>query len=138
MKKGIDELSNRLEKWVYFFLHAEDTKQKDLSKIVGSDEIIERAYEELDRFSWDDKDLMKYEDAEKREADHQATLDQKFDEGQAKGRAEGREEGRAEERLTLARRLLAKHDPEYVAEIAGLKLQQVEQLLKELDSPTHT
>jgi len=141
MKKKIDQLSNRLEKWVYFFLHAEDTKEKDLAKIVGSDEIIERAYEELDRFSWDDKDLMKYENAEKREADHQAILSQKLDEGIAIGRAEGLVEGEAkghakglvegEEKgkIDIIRRLLAKYPPEFVAEMTGLTLQQIEQFL---------
>ncbi|MGR3952220.1 MAG: PD-(D/E)XK nuclease family transposase [Chlamydia sp.] len=50
-EKGIDELNTIIEKWVYFFKYAEEISQEHVAKIVGSDEVLERAYEELDRFS---------------------------------------------------------------------------------------
>jgi predicted transposase/invertase (TIGR01784 family) len=65
----------------------------------------------------------------KREADHQAILSQKLDEGIAIGRAEGLREGEEKGKINIARRLLAKYPPEAVAEMTGLTLQQVEQLL---------
>lgn len=131
--KNINELSNRLEKWVYFFRHAEDTKENELAKIIGSDEIIERAYEELDRFSWSERDLLKYDNAEKREADHQAILAQKLDEGIAIGKAKGFAEGEAKGVEKVVLRLLTKnYAPEVVADMTGLALQQVKDLMKKV------
>ena len=40
-------LNNIIEKWCYFFKNARKTDEKDVVKIVGQDEVIEKAYEEL-------------------------------------------------------------------------------------------
>ena len=63
--KDIDHLSNIREKWSYFFKYAEDTSEKDLSKIIGRDLVLERAYEELNRFSWNEVELRTYDQAQK-------------------------------------------------------------------------
>lgn len=55
--KDIDHLSNMTEKWAYFFKHAEDTSENDLHKIIGHDQIIERAYSELNRFAWNEQEI---------------------------------------------------------------------------------
>ncbi len=81
-KKDIDHLSNMTEKWAYFFKHAEDTNERDLQKLVGHDPILERAYEELNRFSWNEEELLTYDQTEKYTKVHQGTLAQKFDEGE--------------------------------------------------------
>lgn len=86
-QKEIHDLSSRLEKWLYFFKYAEDTEEKEIQEIAGSDSVIEQAYEELNRFSWDDQDLRNYEAVEKRERDYDASMEQKFDEGRAEGQA---------------------------------------------------
>lgn len=88
-KKKIDELSGIAEKWAYFFKHAEETSEKDLHKLIGSDHIIERAYQELDRFSWNEEELRTYEQSEKWLETYLASMEYKFDEGVAKGKAEG-------------------------------------------------
>ena len=77
-KKPIHALESIVEKWAYFFKHAEETHEKDLEKIIGSDPVIERAYEELNRFSWSEVELNTYEQEEKRERDAQAILDQQL------------------------------------------------------------
>lgn len=77
------------EKWVYFFKHAEETSQEDLQKLIGHDDIIQRAYQELDRFSWNEEELLTYEQAEKYEGAYQATLAQKFYEGEKLGIEKG-------------------------------------------------
>jgi predicted transposase/invertase (TIGR01784 family) len=88
--KDIGELESIVEKWTYFFKHAEDTKERDLEKIVGSDQVIQRAYEELNRFSWSEIELNTYEQEEKRERDAQAILAQKYEEGRQEGLIEGK------------------------------------------------
>ena len=97
--KAIDELENRLDKWAYFFKSAEKTEEKDLVKIVGTDQVIYDAYEALNRFSLEEVELNTYEEAEKRERDAEAILDAKLMEGRAKGKEEGIVEGKVEGRI---------------------------------------
>ena len=94
--KNIDELNNRVEKWAYFFKHAEATSEAELARIVESDKVIKQAYEALNRFSWSEIELNTYEAEEKRERDAQAILDQNALEAEAKGEAKGKAEGLAE------------------------------------------
>jgi predicted transposase/invertase (TIGR01784 family) len=94
--KNIDELNNRVEKWAYFFKHAEETSEAELARIVESDKVIKQAYEALNRFSWSEIELNTYEAEEKRERDAQAILDQNALEAEAKGEAKGKAEGKAE------------------------------------------
>lgn len=84
--KDLDGLANMTDKWSYFFKYAEDTSEKDLSKLIGHDQIIERAFKELDRFSWNDQELLTYDQAEKYEGTYRASRAQQFDEGMVKGR----------------------------------------------------
>jgi predicted transposase/invertase (TIGR01784 family) len=94
--KTIDQLSNMIEKWSYFFKHAEETSEKDFQKIIAHDPIIERAYEELNRFSWNEQELLTYEQAEKYEGAYRASMLQKFDEGKLEGEKLGIEKGKLE------------------------------------------
>jgi predicted transposase/invertase (TIGR01784 family) len=93
--KTIDELHTLIEKWVYFFKHAEETSEAELIRIAGSDEIIHKAYEALNRFSWTEIELNTYEQQEKREQDAQAIIQQKLIDAKAEGKAEGLTEGEA-------------------------------------------
>ncbi len=90
--KNIGELTNIVDKWMYFFIHAEETSEKDLHKIIGHDQIIERAYDELNRFSWNEEELLTYDQAEKYEGAFIASMAQKFDEGVEKGIEKGKKE----------------------------------------------
>lgn len=118
--KKFDELTNMVEKWAYFFKHAAETSEKDLPKIIGHDEIIERAYEELNRFSWDEIEFRTYEQEEKREWDNIAALDQKFDEGLLEGK------------IQLAKALLLKGiDLDTIAEAAALSKEEIQKILSQ-------
>ena len=116
-QKSIDELSTISDKWMYFFKNAEETTESDLEKLVGKDMIIERAYDELDRFHWNEEELLTYDQAEKYEGAYIASMAQKYDEGLEKGLEKGREEGIEK----VARNMLAKGiDVETIASVTGL------------------
>lgn len=93
--KTIDQLETIVDKWSYFFKHAEEVSEQDVSRIVDHDLIFERVFHELDRFSWSDEELFTYDQAEKYEEAFLASLAFQFDEGLAKGKAEGISEGLA-------------------------------------------
>jgi predicted transposase/invertase (TIGR01784 family) len=103
--KSIDELSNTTEMWFYFFKQAAETSEKDLQKLAEHEYII-KAYEELNRFSWNEAELRSYDQEEKYEAAYRASLEQKFDEGKAEGRAEAKAEAKAEGKAEVAKNLL--------------------------------
>ncbi|MGR3951938.1 MAG: Rpn family recombination-promoting nuclease/putative transposase [Chlamydia sp.] len=129
-KKSINELSTMVEKWMYFFKHAGETSSQDVEKIVGSDEILERAYEELDRFSWNDEELRGYDQLEKYEDAYQSTLSFKYLEGKIEGEIEGKIKGKTLEKEETVYRLLTLHtDKNTIAAATGLPLSEIERLI---------
>ncbi|MDX5461994.1 MAG: Rpn family recombination-promoting nuclease/putative transposase [Wolbachia endosymbiont of Tetragnatha montana] len=132
-----DQLSSIVEKWVYFFKYADETSEEELEKIIGSDLIIKKAYEELNRFNWSEKEFIAYEQEIKRILDEQAVLAQKLDDatekgiqiGHEKGRAEGREEGEKQAKIAVAKNSLkAGVSIDVIAEITGLSLDEIQKL----------
>jgi predicted transposase/invertase (TIGR01784 family) len=131
--KTKEELSTLIEKWVYFFKHAEETTEADLKEIIGQDFIIQKAYEELNRFYWNEDELSAYEAVIKKESDYIASMEQKYDEGFLKGKNEGFSEGQQKEKLLLATRMLETgSDQDFVIKITGLKPEDVVYLKEEL------
>ena len=92
-KEAIDHLTDDVEKWCYFFRYADDITPDVLKQLTDKDHVIEKAYDELNRFYWTEDELMAYEEVEKRERDYVAVLDQKFDDGMEKGIEKGIERG---------------------------------------------
>ena len=92
-KKKKEDLKTMTEKWAYFFKHATKTSDEDLDKIIGSDAIMERAYHELDRYSWTAEELRIYDSIEMKIAADKAIHESMFSEGKAEGKAEGKVEG---------------------------------------------
>ncbi|MBA3604338.1 MAG: Rpn family recombination-promoting nuclease/putative transposase [Parachlamydiaceae bacterium] len=121
--KDIDHLANMTEKWCYFFKHAESISLEEMLKLIADDEIMEKAYKQLDWVTWSDTELLTYDQAEKYEGAYLASMEQKFD--------EGFEKGKFERDIEIARTLLTKkYDIEVVADITGLTIEQVK-VLKE-------
>lgn len=118
--KEIDQLSNMSDKWAYFFKHAEETSEIEFQKLTASDQIIERAFDELNRFSWSDEELLTYDQTEKYIGCYRASMAFKYDEGMAKGREEGRAEGRIEEKVEVAKALLE----------IGISLEKIQEVTK--------
>lgn len=130
--KKANQLENMIEKWAYFFKNAQAAKEQDLQKLVGNDQILEKAYEELNRFSWNEEELLTYDQAEKYEGAYRASMAQKFDEGKAEGIAEGKAEGIAEgERkamIKIAEGMLKQgHEVENIINLTGLTKEEIEQ-----------
>jgi predicted transposase/invertase (TIGR01784 family) len=129
--KDINHLSNMTEKWAYFFKHAESTSLDDMLKHIGKDEIMERAYKELDRLSWNDAELLTYEQAEKYEGAYRASMAQKFDEGFNKGAIEGK----IQEKINTARGMLSKKfDISAIVDVTGLSESEINTLTTGLSS----
>jgi predicted transposase/invertase (TIGR01784 family) len=123
-KKTIDQLETPIENWCYFFKHAPETSEKDISKL-SMYPIIERAYGELNRFSWSPEELLTYDQSEKYEGAHLAALEFQYDKGMEKGLQEGIEKGKHD----VARALLKRGIPlELVAEATGLSKKTLETL----------
>ena len=49
--KTKEHLVTMTEKWAYFFKYADETQEAELPQVIGDDLILDRAYEELNRFS---------------------------------------------------------------------------------------
>ena len=92
-KDKIEELSSIVEKWCYFFKNAAKTSEEDLKKLIGSDLVIEQAYDALSQFNWNEQELLAYDQEIKRIRDNIAALDYQYDKGIEKGIVEGIEKG---------------------------------------------
>ncbi|WP_353269703.1 Rpn family recombination-promoting nuclease/putative transposase [Wolbachia endosymbiont (group A) of Myopa testacea] len=132
-----DELSSIVEKWIYFFRYADETSEEELERIIGSDLIIKRAYEELNRFNWSEKEFIAYEQEIKRIRDEQAVLAQKLDDAKQEGRQEGiqighekgRKEGEKQAKIAVAKNLLkAGVSIDIIAQTTGLTVNEVKDL----------
>ena len=129
-KNKEDQLENIVEKWIYFFKYAEETSERELERIIGSDVIIKKAYEELDRFNWSEKEFIAYEQEIKRIRDEKAVLAQKLDDAKEEGREEGREEGKKTREVEIAKKLLkAGVSIELIAKSTGLAIDEIEKLI---------
>ncbi|WP_353276253.1 Rpn family recombination-promoting nuclease/putative transposase [Wolbachia endosymbiont (group A) of Pipizella viduata] len=131
-----DQLESIVEKWIYFFKYADKTSEEELEKIIGSDLIIKKAYEELNRFNWSEKEFIAYEQEIKRILDEQAVLAQKVDDATEKGiqigHEKGREEGEKQAKIAVAKNLLkAGVSVDLIAESTGLPKAEIKQLQEE-------
>lgn len=61
-KSKVEQLESIVERWCFFFKYAEETTEEDLKEIAEKAPIIKLAYDELDKFRWNEKDLVAYEE----------------------------------------------------------------------------
>ena len=101
-KKPEDNLSSRLDKWLFFIKNLEDFQS---IPSIFSDEIFAKAFEkaELAKFGQEEKD--QYESSLKVYRDLYSVIDSAFIEGKTEGRIEGIEEGRQESKRDMAKLL---------------------------------
>ncbi|WP_353281006.1 hypothetical protein [Wolbachia endosymbiont (group B) of Tholera decimalis] len=121
--------------------YAEDTTEEDLKKIAAEAPIIKLAYDELDRFRWNEKDLIAYEERILSVQKENAILAQKLDDakhegiqiGEEKGRKEGiqigHEKGRKAEKIEVAKNLLkAGVSIDIITQTTGLSVDYIEKI----------
>ena len=103
-----------------------------MRKLIGSDNVIERAYEELNQFNWTEDELLTYEQETKRIMDNQAAEDYKINqikqqiiEAEEKGKAEGK----VERDIEIAKNLLSQNiDINTISTATGLSIAEIEKL----------
>ncbi len=71
-----DQLSNIVEKWIYFFKYADETSEEDLQKIIGSDVIIGRDYDVLNQYNWSKEERFAYDQTKKHIDDYLSSIQQ--------------------------------------------------------------
>ncbi|WP_353273375.1 Rpn family recombination-promoting nuclease/putative transposase [Wolbachia endosymbiont (group A) of Agelastica alni] len=124
-KKREDQLENIVEKWCYFFKHAGETSEEDLKKIIGSDLIIGRAYDELNQYNWSKEERLAYDQAKKRTDDYLSSLEEKLHEGILIGHEKGKIEGKIE---VAKNSLKAGVSIDVIAQITGLSVDEIQKL----------
>ncbi len=73
------------EKWAYFFKRANTTDERDLPMIVGTDTILQKAYDELNRYSWSIEEIRAYDSVDMKQASDRAVLRAAKEEGLKEG-----------------------------------------------------
>lgn len=140
----INLLTNIVEKWCFFFKNADQTTEADLRKMTGSDQVIERAYEELNQFNWTEEELFTYDQEIKRIMDNRAAEDYQLnmvakmqamlkesEEKALRAKADGKLEGENKKAVEIAKKLLAKKyaSPD-ISELTGLTITEIDRLKK--------
>ena len=131
--KSIDELHTITEKWAYFFKYAEETHEDELAKLIGSDDVIKRAYDELNRFYWTPEELARYERETKNELDFIAIRDQNIADGIAKGEVIGIAKGEELATHKIAKNMLKSGiETDIIIENTGLTREELEKIRESL------
>ena len=93
-----------------------------MRKLIGSDLVIERAYEELNQFNWTEEELLIYEQETKRIMDNKAAEDYMLKQAKA--------EGKAERDIEIAKNLLSqKVDVNTISAATGLSVSDIQKLI---------
>ena len=137
---------NKIGQWMMFL---DNPNEEEVVQIMGENENIRKAIDELEQVSGDEKLRRIAELREKAIRDEEAAIEYAkehgYEEGKKKGKREGLEEGRKEgereglrkgigegikqNRIETARKLLKKNiKPEEIAEITELSIEEIKQL----------
>ncbi len=104
-----------------FFKYADETTDEDLRKIAEKSPIIKLAYDELDKFHWNEKDLVAYEERIMDLRKEEAILEYRLD--------LAKEEGRKEREIEVAKNLLkAGVSFNIIAQTTGLSMSEIKEL----------
>jgi predicted transposase/invertase (TIGR01784 family) len=124
-KDSINQLETNIEKWAYFFKHAESVSPDEIKMLEEKDERFWRAYTALAEYNYTPEELLDYE----RYAMKHDEIITSLSDAEKKGRAEGRAEGRMEEKREMALGLLqAGIDVNIIAQTSGLSVEEIESL----------
>ena len=101
--KSADELSSILDKWIYFFKHAEEGEH--FPSHLMQEVTIHEALDEMKSFNWTEEELLAYEKIEDEHYAYVNNMEIAKAEARAEGMEKGMEKGRMEEKLEVARNL---------------------------------
>ncbi|MDE5061248.1 hypothetical protein OZD67_03885 [Wolbachia endosymbiont of Drosophila nikananu] len=99
--------------------YADETTDEDLRKIAEKSPIIKLAYDELDKFHWNEKDLVAYEERIMDLRKEEAILEYRLD--------LAKEESRKEREIEVAKNLLkAGVSIDIIAQTTGLSMKELQ------------
>ncbi|WP_264722902.1 Rpn family recombination-promoting nuclease/putative transposase [Wolbachia endosymbiont (group A) of Sphecodes monilicornis] len=128
-KNKVEQLESIVERWCFFFKYAEETTEEDLKEIAEKAPIIKLAYDELDKFRWNEKDLVAYEERIMDLRKEEAILEYRLDLATEKGKKIGKEEGKIEGKIEVAKAMLANNvDVNTIVKFTGLSISEIEEL----------
>jgi predicted transposase/invertase (TIGR01784 family) len=140
-KEKIEELTSIMDKWCYFFKYAAKTSEADMAKIASGYKTIGDAYEVVNQYNWNEKQLIAYDQEKKRIWDNIAAMNYQLDRVREKGKKEGIEEGikegikegmergKKEGKIEIARNLLTSNiSTELISNATGLSIEQIKKL----------
>jgi predicted transposase/invertase (TIGR01784 family) len=99
--KQLSKLETNLESWAYFFREVHNLREDTLQELRSKNPMIEKAIEELEYLSQDDKTRQLYEEQLKAEFDYNSGIYAAFRDGEIKGKLEGE----FENKLQIARKM---------------------------------
>ncbi|GFR17605.1 IS110 family transposase [Trichonephila clavata] len=106
-----------------------ETTEEDLKEIAEKAPIIKLAYDELDKFRWNEKDLVAYEERIMDLRKEEAILEHRLDLAEEKGKKIGKEEGKIEGKIEVAKAMLANNvDVNTIVKFTGLSISEIEEL----------
>jgi predicted transposase/invertase (TIGR01784 family) len=135
--KKRDELENNVERWIYFFKHAERTTPTELEDISKSYKVLKKAYDALSTAAYTKEELLDYDrygmkedEINTRVAEGKAEgLAEGLAEGEAKGVTKGKAEGEAKKARETALNLLSMGlSVEQIAKATGLTAEELKSL----------
>jgi predicted transposase/invertase (TIGR01784 family) len=128
-KTKTEDLNNIIEKWCYFFKHADETKEEDLDRLASQSPVIKIAYEALNQFNWTESELLAYDEERKRIMDNEAAMDYQYDNGVRIGEARGKAEGEKQKSIEIARKMLDDGlSIDLVQKYSGLSIEEIKKL----------
>ncbi|GKS80116.1 hypothetical protein wHmb_10020 [Wolbachia pipientis] len=128
-KNKVEQLESIVERWCFFFKYAEETTEEDLKEIAEKAPIIKLAYDELDKFRWNEKDLLAYEERIMDLRKEEAILEYRLDLAEEKGIQKGIEKGKIEGKIEVAKAMLANNvDVNTIVKFTGLSISEIEEL----------
>jgi len=117
--KTLDAFYKIQDRWLFFFKYADETTDEDLRKIAEKSPIIKLAYDELDKFHWNEKDLVAYEERIMDLRKEEAILEYRLD--------LAKEEGRKEGEIEVAKNLLkAGVSIDIIAQTTGFSMKELQ------------
>ncbi len=126
-KKTLAELSNIMEKWLYFIKEAENL---DVVPADLNDEGLTQAYHDAAKFTWTKDELSAYDYAAMREQDERGIKALAERRAEEKGKAEGKAEGNDAGQGQIVRFQAAQGStPDEISANTGLSVERVRELL---------